>query len=619
MTEDDTTMAVKKPYQEIPIFFAVDDRYVPYLATAMCSMMDNASKEYKYRIYILIDSLNAQNRANLLSMQNECFTVDFVNVGDQLNRLGTKLHMRDYYTKATYYRFFIPELFPQYKKGVYLDCDIAVMGDISEFYNTELGDNLLGGVTDEVITEIPVFAEYAEKVLGVPRKEYFNAGILLMNLEEMRKVQIDKALVRLMQQYQFCVAQDQDYLNVLCHRKIVYLPTSWNKTAFPGSDKGPKVNIIHFKINWKPWHYKGIAFEQEFWKYAAQTQYEDVMLAEREGYTKEQTEIDSQQYAGLMALAAAETEKAELPGYRFPIRLSVKNTQEEASNVPEKSQDRLAILAKIAELEKQGLFDQDVENDPPSRPILPGEVDYLGEKFMTRLATRIANKVAKHHFDGCIERGELVIKGVRGIENYLAVAESGAVITCNHFNPFDNYAVYKVIEPYLGRKQLYKVIREGNYTAFGGLYGFFFRHCNTLPLCTSISVWREMLEAVSTLLKRGEKILIYPEQGMWWNYRKPRPLKAGAFQFAAKAGVPVLPMFITMEDTDRIGPDGFPIQAYTVHILPALYPDSKKSARENAKRMCAENYYMWKRTYEDTYGEALSYTTEGKEVQPCSM
>ena len=73
-------MHTKAQNNEIPIFFAVDDRYVPYLATAMRSMMDNASKAYKYRVYILIDALSAQHRANLLGMQNEHFTVDFVNV-----------------------------------------------------------------------------------------------------------------------------------------------------------------------------------------------------------------------------------------------------------------------------------------------------------------------------------------------------------------------------------------------------------------------------------------------------------------------------------------------------------------------------------------------------------
>ena len=284
----------------------------------------------------------------------------------------------------------------------------------------------------------------------------------------------------------------------------------------------------------------------------------------------------------------------------------------------EKSKERLTILQKIAELERRGHFDQDVENDPPTRPIQPGEVDYTGKKWTTRVVTEVANQVAKRYFDGCIKRGELIIKEVRGMENYRAVADRGVMITANHFHPFDNYAIFKVIEKDLGRKRLYKIIREGNYTSFPGLYGFFFRHCNTLPLPSNLAVWREMLQGVSELLERGEKILIYPEQGMWWNYRKPRPLKAGAFQFAVKANVPVLPMFLTMEDTDRLDGDGFPIQAYTVHILPAIFPSPEKKAREEIKRLCVENYNAWKEVYEKVYGIPLTYTTEGKEVGPCS-
>lgn len=273
--------------------------------------------------------------------------------------------------------------------------------------------------------------------------------------------------------------------------------------------------------------------------------------------------------------------------------------------------ERAQILERIKEYEQLELFDRDVEEDPPTRPLKPGEVDYLQQKWTTRVCSAFANQIAKHYFDGCIKRGELVIKEVRGLENYMAVDKQGVIITANHFHPYDNYAVFKVIEKALGRRRLYKIIREGNYTSFPGLYGFFFRHCNTLPLGSNTAVWRELTHAVRVLLQeRQEKILIYPEQGMWWNYRKPRPLKAGAFRFAADAGAPVLPFFLTMEDTDRLDGEGYPIQAYTVHIAPAVYPDPACSVRENARRMSEENYQIWKRIYEDTYGIPLQYTTE---------
>ena len=284
----------------------------------------------------------------------------------------------------------------------------------------------------------------------------------------------------------------------------------------------------------------------------------------------------------------------------------MKNKDKISESVPEKSPDRLAILEKIALHEKNGWFDIDVEDDPPTRPLEVGEVDYTLKKFSSRVKSEIANFCAKTYFDSLIKKGLLVIDEVRGLENYRAV-EGGAVITCNHFNAFDNYAVFKAIEKDLGRRRLYKVIREGNYTSFPGLYGYFFRNCNTLPLASSVSVMKDFNKAITKLLSRGEKILIYPEQAMWWNYRKPRPLKKDPFLMASKNGAPVIPFFITMRDTERIGNDGFPIQVYTVHILPALHPDKEKNPRENAEIMRNKNFEMWKELYESVYGVELSY------------
>ncbi len=283
-----------------------------------------------------------------------------------------------------------------------------------------------------------------------------------------------------------------------------------------------------------------------------------------------------------------------------------KNNDALSEAVPEKSPDRIAIIEKIGLYEKNGWFDRDVEDDPPTRPLEVGEVDYALEKFSSRFKSEIANFCAKTYFDSLIKKGVLVIDEVRGLENYRAV-KSGAVITCNHFNAFDNYAVFKAIEKDLGKRRLYKVIREGNYTSFPGLFGYFFRNCNTLPLASSVSVMKEFSRAITKLLARGEKILIYPEQAMWWNYRKPRPLKKDPFLMAAKNDAPVIPFFITMRDTEVIGGDGFPIQGYTVHILPAIYPDKEKNPRENAEIMRNTNYAVWKELYESVYGEELSY------------
>ncbi len=282
------------------------------------------------------------------------------------------------------------------------------------------------------------------------------------------------------------------------------------------------------------------------------------------------------------------------------------------------SENRQKILDKIAEQEKKGLFDLDVEEDPPTAPLDPDKVDYTQKKLSTRIGSFIANRLGRAHFEGMLRRGDVVIKGVCGEENLEAVKDCGALVTCNHFNAFDNYAVYRSLRPALGGRMLYKVIREGNYTSFGGFYGYLFRHCNTLPLSSSMKGMKALMRAMAELFERGEKILIYPEQAMWYNYKKPRPLKVGAFRFAVKNNVPVLPVFITLEDSDRLDPDGLPIQLYTVHFLPPIYPDVSLSPREDSERICRENYRMWVETYESFYGKKLEYTTQG-EVDACSI
>jgi 1-acyl-sn-glycerol-3-phosphate acyltransferase len=277
------------------------------------------------------------------------------------------------------------------------------------------------------------------------------------------------------------------------------------------------------------------------------------------------------------------------------------------------SPQRREILKRIEEYEKAGRFDEDVEDDPEGKELFPEQADYLCEKFSSKVKRRIANFIGDHYFLNLIKKDILVIDGVEGKE-HLSALQNGAIVTCNHFSPFDNYIVFHCIRKALPRKYLYKIIREGNYTNFPGLYGFLFRHCNTLPLSRNRRTMINFMSAVNTLLKRGESILIYPEQGMWWNYKKPRPFKVGGFKMAYKANVPVLPTFITMTDDEtRTDGDGYPVQHHTLHVMPPIYPDKSLGEKVGAEKMMNEAYNACKAKYEEVYGVPLTYTTEVKE------
>lgn len=95
---------------------------------------------------------------------------------------------------------------------------------------------------------------------------------------------------------------------------------------------------------------------------------------------------------------------------------------------------------------------------------------------------------------------------------------------------------------------------------------------------------------------------------MWWNYRKPKPLKSGAFKFAVRSNVPVLPCFITMQDSDIVDESGFNVQEYTIHIGEPIYPNPTLNRRLAAEEMSNKNYELWKKIYEETYKEPLTYT-----------
>ena len=275
----------------------------------------------------------------------------------------------------------------------------------------------------------------------------------------------------------------------------------------------------------------------------------------------------------------------------------------------EKSAHKLELLKKIDEYERKGLWHLDVEDDPETYPLEPEMIDYLNEKLSNKIKNRIANILGSRFFNKMLKNRQMIMKEVRGIENFKAV-EGGKIITCNHFNPCDNYAVWMALRKHMGGKMLYKVIREGNYTNPPKPFGLFMRHCNTLPLSSRMPTMKKFMKAVQVLLERGENILIYPEQSMWWNYRKPKPMQDGAISIAVQDKVPVLPVFITMEDSDVPDGEGFFVQAYTVHILPAIYPDPALSRQEAKNQMKEKNYEAWVKIYEGFYKMPLVYAEE---------
>lgn len=581
----------------IQIFYACDAPFLKYTTVSLRSMMDNSEQSKHYHVHILHTSISREEQRGILEMQNGSFKITFDDVSSYLDGICERLPLRDYYSNSTYYRMFIADMYPEIDKALYIDSDTVVNGDISELFETDISNYDLAACREQAMVQEDVYGNYVEACLGLSRYSYFNAGVILINCKRFREKNMLDAFVTLLGIYDCRVTQDEDYLNIMCKDHVLFLPQYWNAEVFGVMEYPPhECKIIHYIMVSKPWHYADCRLGDVFWSYAEKTPVFGEIKTVLESYTDEERRRDALSAENLARLAKSEAERPDT----YIARISKL-----------RSTDRQRVVEKIAALEREGRFDVDAEEDPPTRPIMEGEVDYFCRKPKNKLARRLAYFVARRFVNKKIRENRLIISDVKGVENLRAV-ESGAVLTCNHFNAFDSFAMQLAYERagFTGKKKpaLYRVIREGNYTSFPGMYGFLMRHCNTLPLASSHGAMREFMSATEAVISNGNFVLIYPEQSMWWNYRKPKPMKPGAFRFAAKCAVPVVPCFITMRDSVYTDEDGFPVQEYTVHIGAPIYPDGKLSFREAAEKMADENARVWREIYEREYGLPLTYS-----------
>ena len=583
----------------IPIFYACDDSFVKYTIVSLESLIENASHDKRYQVHVLHTSISDDMKERMLKLETDFLKIQFDNVTSYLTSIEEKLPVRDYYTKTTYFRMFIAEMYPEYDKAIYIDSDTVVLGDISRLFDTELSDNLVGACHEQAMVQVDVYGTYAEKVVGVSRHNFFNAGMILINSRLWREKDVLGKFLTLLGEYNFVVTQDEDYLNLICKDHVLWLDQRWNTAVTEGFEypyEPSEAYIIHYIMVNKPWHYENCRAADVFWKYAEETSVYSMLREELLAYTDAERERDRISAENLYRLAITETDKAD--------------NYQNILDKTKRSSDRVAIVKKIEEYERAGKFDVDVEDDPPTRELLPDEIDYLRKSPIAKIKTAKAHFMAKRFLDKIQAEGLMIIREIRGIEN-LQGLESGAVITCNHFNPFDTFAIHEAfLRSGVKKKKLYRVIREGNYTSFPGFYGYLMRNFYTLPLSSNKKTMHKFNEATDKLLRDGNLVLIYPEQSMWWNYRKPKPLKSGAYSIAYKSGVPVLPCFITMKDSDKIGDDGYPVQEYTINIGEPIYSDRSISRKECIDKMMQDNARVWREIYERDYNMPLEYDAE---------
>lgn len=283
------------------IVIATDNNFVQHCVSTLNSLLIN--NKIGMHIYLLSEGLTEENLVIIENViKDRRSFLHYVLVDKKLvtNLPMPQMDCLSHISIATYYRLLIPILLPKsVTKVIYLDCDVIIRKSISELWETNIENNAIGAVYQMVSWTIDDV-----KRLKYPLEYgYFNAGVLLINVEYWRENLItDKLLNYIKLNYNEIIYHDQDALNAVLYDKCIKLPCKWNLLSIffkkdiiniTDINDGQIINdyadykkelvsepydptIIHFVSKPKPWNAKCThPFRKEYYKYLRNTPWEN--------------------------------------------------------------------------------------------------------------------------------------------------------------------------------------------------------------------------------------------------------------------------------------------------------------------------------------------------------
>lgn len=261
------------------IAFAINNSYAQHLEIALFSLLVN-NKQHVFDIYIVSADLNSSNKQKLKKICSHYSNanIHFLVISDNS---FIDLKILEHFSRDMYSRYLLPNLLMDKDKVLYLDADILITGDIRELYETHIDEYFAAGVRDLGIAK-DQFKDYLE-ILDIDNKRYFNSGVLLLNLANMRKHhKTDELIAKTAELLQHIHHPDQDIINLVFRGKIKEISNVWN---YQDEDRKRhpellrKSSIIHYTTALKPWNTPNILrtynadahtlyeeYEYQYWK-----------------------------------------------------------------------------------------------------------------------------------------------------------------------------------------------------------------------------------------------------------------------------------------------------------------------------------------------------------------
>lgn len=262
--------------KKVPVAFICDSHYIIATVVAVTSLICNMNKDTYYDIYIVAVELSKREMDQFYEFRGSNTDVHIIKASLEKFE-GLQKH--GYITSAAYLKFYLPDLIPRQKKVLYLDGDVIIQKDLSGLFEIDIKDYYAGAVKD-----VPLIDNH----LNI--KNYFNSGVMLLNLDLMRKNNTPAALLNIEKSSNKLQNMDQDSFNIIFDKKVKLLPVIYNcfyefylqqkgkytleyinecfETNYSSFNHIKKDScIIHMVGNYKPWIYFDTVLAREWDKY----------------------------------------------------------------------------------------------------------------------------------------------------------------------------------------------------------------------------------------------------------------------------------------------------------------------------------------------------------------
>lgn len=278
----------------INIVFASDNNYAQHTAVAMASVLLNTKSPDKIKFFLIDDNIQQDNREKILStVKNLNGSIEFVKIK---NTNLENCYVSGELSRASYFRLDIANILDVHvKKIIYLDCDLLVYDDIEKIWNIDMRNRPIAATCDYGIMASKRIRMQKNKYIGLPfDADYFNAGVLMMDLDMWREYDYAKDIIKLATENKY-PNHDQDALNKFFMHNWQEIPLRWDvippvfnlflkiiiNKKLRNKAIEAKLNpaIFHYAGGYKPWEYKVYhGFNDKYYEYLQHTDFKDAVM-----------------------------------------------------------------------------------------------------------------------------------------------------------------------------------------------------------------------------------------------------------------------------------------------------------------------------------------------------